>query len=549
MAALSAGMERAAPSAGWQGWGRRDLAAAILVALVALIVRAVYASAIVGPPADDPAYYVTVARNLYDGHGFTSNVIWQYGLPFNSPTHPAGEFWMPLASWLIYGAYLIAGVSWPAAQAPGVVIGSGLAVLAYAVGWRLFARMAGRRGLAMAAGLLVALNGVLAYQSVSADSSAPFALLAAIALWIAGSHFDPDNVGARRTVGRRAAWAACVGLLTGLAYLARSDGLYVVFAMTALTAIASLRCRSVESVAGWLLPMLAGAGAVVSPWLVRNLTVFGTPFPASATRLMFLTRYEDLFTYSEPPALDRWWAQGVPALLAIRGEALWHNWNGVLDFLFFPTVLLPVAGLLLLRHNRELAPAGWFGGLLLAGTALVFPVVTLAGTFYHDAGALAPFLAVGSVWAVRAGVGRLAAARRWRHDLFGLAYGALLTVVLAQFVLTLGVTAAEHRSQVERLGRVASWLEQRDSKVVISTEPYNLSYLTGGEALMLPSGEPPAVVLALARRYQARFVVITHEAGLYPAALRAISLSCDMSGPGDFCLAAGWSGAEIYAVR
>jgi hypothetical protein len=250
-----------------------------------------------------------------------------------------------------------------------------------------------------------------------------------------------------------------------------------------------------------------------------------------------------------PLTVERWWAQGLPTLLAIRGEALWHNWHDVLDFLVFPTALLPIAGLLLLRRRSELAPVWWFGALLLASTALVFPIATLAGTFYHDAGALAPFLAVGSVWAVKAGVDYLAALRRWRRDLFGLAYGALLTVVLAQLVLTWGVTGAEHRAQAARLTQVAAWLVESDARVIVSTEPYNLSYLTGGEALMLPTGEPPAVVLDLARRYRAEFVVITHEAGLYPGALRAIAPACAPAGSGDFCLAAQWTGAEIYAVR
>jgi hypothetical protein len=444
---------------------------------------------------------------------------------------------------------VITGVSWPAAQAPGVLMGSGLAVLTYAIGWRLFAGNAGQRGLATAAGLLVALNGVLAYQSVSADSSAPFALLGTLALWIAGRHFSSVALGATRIGRRQVVRAALCGLCAGLAYLARSDGLYVVLAMAAVTVLAGLRRRGVESMARWLLPMLAAAGLVVCPWLLRNLIVFGTPFPASATRLMFLTHYEDLFNYAAPPTLERWWSQGLPALLAIRGEALWHNWNGVLDFLFFPTVLLPIVGLVLLRRRSELTPAWWFGGMIVISTALVFPIATLAGTFYHDAGALAPFLAIGSVWAVKAGVDCLAVARRWRHDLFGLAYGALLTVVLVQLGLTLGVTGAEHRAQAVRLAQVASWLNERDAKGVISTEPYNLSYLTGGEAVMLPAGEPPAVVLDLARRYQAKFVVITHQAGLYPGALRAISQPCDVANPGDFCLAVGWGGAEIYAVR
>ncbi len=549
MTASSAGTNRPAANAGRKGRGWSGLGSPLLVALVALTVRVVYASAIVGPPSDDPAYYVTVARNLYAGNGFTSDVIWQYSLPFLTATHPAGEFWMPLASWLIYGAYLVAGVSWPAAQAPGVLAGSGLAVLTYAIGMRLFDGVGGQRVLATAAGLLVALNGVLAYQSVSADSSAPFSLLAAAALWTAGSKLDLDGTRVAPRGWRQVKWAALCGLLTALAYLARSDGIYLVFALSALAALGAWRQRRAAAVFGWWVPLLIAAGLMVAPWLARNLAVFGTAFPAPAARLMFLTRYEELFNFVVPPTLGQWWEQGLPSLLAVRGVALWHNWHDVLDFMFFPTVLLPVAGLVLWRGKQELAPFFWFSGLSLAGSALVFPVATLAGTFYHDAGALAPFLAAGAILALKVGVDRVAAVRHWGRDLFWLPYGALTVVVVAQLALTMGVTAAQHRAEARRLAVMAAWLAERPPETVICTEPYNLSYLTGGQALMLPVGEGPEAVLALARRYGARYVVVTHQAGRYPAALATISQRCDIGGGSDFCLAMQFADGGIYSVR
>ena len=80
---------------------RRDLALqALLVFVVALLVRILAASIVVFPQPEDTAYYVGVARNLLDGHGLTSNAIWSFQTPPLSFPRPAFEVWLPLPTFL-----------------------------------------------------------------------------------------------------------------------------------------------------------------------------------------------------------------------------------------------------------------------------------------------------------------------------------------------------------------------------------------------------------------------------------------------------------------
>jgi len=538
------GCERGAPA---DGGGAMVVLDALGIGLVALAVRMVFAAGIPIPPADDPAYYVTVARNLYEGRGFVSDVIWQYAIPFDSLMHPAGELWMPLPSWLMCLVFLAAGPSWRAAQAPGVLAGSGLAALTYLVGRSILTGQSSARALAWASGLLVAFNGLLAYQSASADSSAPFALLAALALWLVGG--GPLGAAGEEAV-RRASWMA-VGILLGLAYLSRSDVLFVVLGL----ALACWTAHRTARHGGWRLwhLLLAGlvAGVVVAPWLMRNVLAFGSPFPAPAARLALLTKYDDLFSYANPLTLDHWWSQGLSVLLTVRLDALWHSWHGVLDFLFFPTALLPATGLWLLRRRFGVVVVGWALVATLLATALVFPIVSRAGTFYHDVGAFAPWLGVGSVYAIKRGLGALAAARKWKQDFFWLTYGALLLVTVLQLALSLRAASIQHMAEQRRLAEAASWLAAHPSAVVISTVPYNLDYLTRQPGLMLPLGEGPGAVKGLAARYGARYVVVTGDYGLYPGVFRQSAGPCGEQQIGDvgLCLAYDGTEVQVFAIQ
>jgi hypothetical protein len=467
--------------------------AALALAGLALAVRVAYAQAVVFPGLDDPAFYVLVARNLAAGRGLVIDALWSYQLPFAAVSHPSHEYWMPLASLLMAPALALLGPGlWPA-QLPGLLAGALLAPFTWLVGRRALPATS-RAAIALAAAL-IALSATLAYQSASLDSAAVFALSAALALAVAA--------------GERRAAAAGAGLLAGLAYLARGDGLLLPFALALGWWL--LGRRSAERYA----LLAAGFALIAGPWWLRNWLAFGSPTPVSLLASAWQTSYLQTFNFARPAQLGDLLALGAGGILALRRDALLVAALQYVNATFAWGLLAPF-GLWHLRRRPLFALAGVYALLLLASTTLVFSVQTQFGTFYHSLGATLPFLALATVAALEDGLARVHRPQyRW-----------LAAVVLLGLALYLQASAfagvrREHLRLAAQFEAIAGWLEQEvePGAVVMTTQPHSLLYASGHPAIPLPAAEPPAAALAAAERYGARYLILTEAAGRYPDAL------------------------------
>jgi len=416
-----------------------------------------------------------------------------------------------------------------AAQLPGLLCGAVLPVLTYVLGRRVWS---GERGetLALYAALCVLSSATLLYQSASTDSAAPFALLAGLALWLAGDVALP---------GRDHKWAwrwPVAGALVGLAYLARADGILLL-----LVVPAAALWRRRASWAGWRDAALVVVGflASVAPWWARNAAVFGRPTPVSIVTAIALQDYTQLFNFNAPPTLAGLLERGVGFILDLRLRALWHN-LGVLVSTTFPYGVLGLPGFWLLRQRWPVAGGAGYGLLLYLVTALVFSVPTMAGTFYHSVGALTPWLAVGAVEVLCRAQALLSRVARQRLPLRPLALG-LLVLVVAQAFLAWPAVAARSRDEQAQFARLARWLQTHAApdEVVMTTQPHTLNYAVGHPAVMLPGGQPPGVVWAAAREFSVELVVVTNTFGLYPDALADAPGFEPLSGP---------EGVAIYRI-
>ena len=471
---------------------RADVWIAVGLLACAWAVRLLFASQLVFPPLDDPAFYVQTARNLAAGRGLVSDVLWTYQFPFAQVTHPSHEYWMPLATLLMAPWIRALGDAQLVAQLPGTLCGALLVPLTYALG-----RMvdpADRRKALAAAGLVL-FGALPIYQSASTDSAAPFALTAAAAL-MTGAR--AGETGSRR-------WASAAGLLGGLAYLARSDGLLVPLLLIGVL----VARRRAWALAGLL---LAAFAVPVVPWWLRNLAAFGVTQPVSPLIGAALQDYTQLFNWNDPPTLAALLSLGNGFAVALRGQALMHN-LGVWALIAFPYGIYGWLGCL--DRRRSVLWLGLaYGLLLLLTTALVFSVPTLAGLFYHSAGALLPWLAVGAVQAVAA----LAA----RRASLGLALAALTAaLVVAQVPIALPGAIHDARLNQAKFARAATWLGENASpgEAVIASQAHTLNYASGQPSLSLPAGQELAYVQDLARVYGARFIVLTESFGRYPREL------------------------------
>jgi hypothetical protein len=150
---------------------------------------------------------------------------------------------------------------------------------------------------------------------------------------------------------------------------------------------------------------------------------------------------------------------------------------------------------------------------------------------------LLPYQAVAALYAIERGLARVQRPR----------YRALAAIVL----LGLSVyrlygawqqAGPQHEAWRTQYAAVTDWLHAHApaGTVIMTSHPYSLLYASGYPSIPLPLAEPPAAALAAARRYGARYLVLTVPGGLYPEALNPA--------PPGFVLLDGTSGAQIYAL-
>ena len=151
----------------------------------------------------------------------------------------------------------------------------------------------------------------------------------------------------------------------------------------------------------------------VAPWYLRQLAVFGTLSPSTASgKVLFIRDIGEWNSITIPATLDHLLGMGWGPLLLTRV-------GGLVAALFIFSVL--VGALVLIpfllvgawKRRRDAAFGPYFGYafLLFAFSALVSAVHVPGGTFIHSAVALAPArLRAGAVGhRVRGGLGRAAA--------------------------------------------------------------------------------------------------------------------------------------------
>ncbi len=475
---------------------KRDVWIAFSLLLAGGGIRLALAARLEFPPLDDPAFYVQTARNLAAGRGLVSDVLWSYQFPLVGVTHPSHEYWMPMATFLMAPWIKAFGGALLVAQLPGILCGALLAPLTYLLG-RLVEP--DDRRIALGAALLTLAGAVPVYQSASTDSAAPFALLGASALLTGGLAIE-------RRSGRLSFFA---GLLGGLAYLARSDGMLTPL-LTGLFVLLHLRFsrRSFAMLA------LLGVGCALpmGSWWLRNLHAFGVIQPVSALTAAALQDYTQMFNWNDPPTLASLFARGSGFVAGLRLHALWHN-AGVWALIAFPYGIFGWLGLL--RTRRVVLTLGLaYAVALMLTSALAFSVPTLAGLFYHSAGVMLPWLAVGASL-VLAGL-----ATRRRSVAFGL-WTAMAILIVAQCALAWPSAIADSADNALKFDEAAAWLANHaePGEPVIASQAHSLNYVSGQPAMSLPAGQDVASVRALAERYGARYVLVTERVGNFPDAL------------------------------
>ena len=485
----------------------------LLLYALALVVRAALIWHFPDPAYPDSAYYVDVARSIHAGTGFNVDFIWIFaevgGVIPADPTLPipSNAHWMPLASIVqVPFLWLFGDVAW-AAAAPFALIGSLAAPLTWVI-----ARDAGARNfVAVGAGILVAIPLLSTVYMAQPDNFSLYQPLVIAALWMAAR--------ALRGSGSGLAFILA-GLLAGLATLARTDGLLVLGALGVVFLFDRWRAWRSQGVRGPAIPFAAGLAAVavfvlvMAPWWARQLAVFGSISPSSASgKVLFIRDIGEWNSISTPASLDHLLGMGIGPLLATRiGGAIAAGMIFVTLVCGFVLAPLMVIGGWIRRRSTDFGPFFAYAAMLFAFSALVSAVHVPGGTFIHSAVALAPYayilafegLVVSIVWV---------AARRPSWDessairIFGGAIIGFAVVLAVVGTVTVHSTWSARR---DRQTAVAGALEAAGSPTsdrVMSIDASSTKYWSGHGGVVLVN-DPLEIIHDVARAYDIRWLVL-----------------------------------------
>ena len=478
---------------------------------LALAVRAVLIWHFPEPAYPNSSYYVDVARALHAGQGFNVDFVWIFAevggkipadpmLPIPSNAH-----WMPLASMVQVPFLAVFGnVAW-ASAAPFALIGSLAAPLTWAI-----ARDAGARSwVPTGAGILVAIPLLSAVYLVQPDNFSLFQPLVAGSLWL----------GARGLKGSGRAFAGA-GLLAGLATLSRNDGLLVLAALGLAFAWDRWRAWRSAGARRPAIPFVAAVACValfalvMVPWWIRQLVVFGSLSPSTASgKVLFIRDIAEWNSITTPATLEHLLGMGLgPLVLSRIGglvAAVMIYVTLVAGFVLSPFIAI---GGWARRRSLDFGPFFLYAGLLFGFSALVSAVHVPGGTFIHSAVALAPHTYILALEGIVVGVAWVARRRpAWDADGAARFFGA--AAIGFALLCTVAGSLVVHANWAERADRfrtVAAALDAAGAAAtdrVMSIDASGTRYWTGRGGVVLVN-DPLDTVEAVARAYDIRWLVL-----------------------------------------
>ena len=276
-------------------------------------------------------------------------------------------------------------------------------------------------------------------------------------------------------------------------------------------------------------PLAAALGAValfavaVVPWYLRQLAVFGSLSPSTASgKVLFIRDIGEWNSITTPATLDHLLGMGIGPLLLTR-------LGGLVAALFIFSVL--VGALVLIpplvvgawHRRRDVAFGPYFGyaALLFAFSALVSAVHVPGGTFIHSAVALVPHAYVLALWGIVVAVGWVARRRAgWDAERAGRVFvgGAVAFGVIAAVAGSFAVHSGwdVKRTRMQAVGGALDAAGAPVSDRVMAIDASGNRYWTGHPGVVLVN-DPLATVEEVARAYDIRWLVL-ERADSVPAA-------------------------------
>ncbi len=495
----------------------------------------------------DADYYYATGLRIAKTGSWDEPFLWNY---LNEPEeipHPAFTYWMPMAGVISALGITLSGLqSFWGAKLGFILIASFLSPLtAYSAFTVTPSRWAG-----FLAGTLAIISGFYFVYLPATETFGIYMILGCtLFLLLMRLQVDIQEVApliaAGSTIVKRFVPYALaspfwiyilLGANVGLMYLTRADG--IIWLGMALAAILFQGYGLEKERADHRGPLhyilfpiclaLVGFLIICSPWFMRNILSFGSIFAPGLTKTLWLTDYDELYTFpASVLTFERWLKSGLIDILRVRGWAL--GLNSLTAFAVQGSIFLTpliVVGMWIKRKDWRVSigALGWLVTLLVM--TFIFPFQGARGGFFHAGAGFQPMF-----WAL-VPVGLLgvinwvAGFRNWEVEraikLFSVGVIGLsiaLTIFVSWRRLSDEDPSALYWGKSElAYQEIEAYLNNLDishEDVVMVNNPPGYYAMTGREAIVIPDGDLNTSLLT-AEKYKASYLILDEN---YPQGL------------------------------
>ena len=262
----------------------------------------------------------------------------------------------------------------------------------------------------------------------------------------------------------------------------------------------------------------ASAGAfllVVSPWLIRQAMVFGTPLPSAGGHTLWITSYNEQFSVGHEVSVATYLAWGWANIITSKISTLGVIAGRTLVLMGGFLVISFVGGLWFFRKRPDLAPFYVYFVALVVLMAGLFTFHAPQSAWYHSAPAWLGFglpLALAGLPPTATAIGRFwPFLRRPRTHAFLAGVGVLAAIVLSvlgSLSLYEGWVQGRERDEAAASFFVENGLTD---DVVMYREASALNLISGNPAVAIPY-DPFPVIEEAVRAYDVQWVVVSQQA-------------------------------------
>lgn len=483
-------------------------AAGLTLALVMAILQT-------GPGYMDAEYYTAGAINLTNGNGFWEPYIWNYLDNPQSLPHPAFTYWMPLPALLAaLGMFLTGNQSFLSARIIYILFYGLLPIFVF---W-LSRNYLKSPQYAWIPAVLSLFPGLYSIYFTLPESfllyllgGTAFMLVAFLAKW----KWLRSDMGWPR--------ALLVGGIAGIMHLTRADGWLWLGAGIFWVIWGSLqqnKTYKLRVAIKLFAVVIFGYSMAMGPWFWRNLNYYGTIMPPGGLQTIWLTNYDQTFSYpASNISISQWISEGLSTHFNNWGNALWAN---SLNLFVFQggIILLPlmIAGIWRLRHERWVQFMSGMWLLTFLTMTFVFPFSGPRGGYIHSASAYQVF---GWLMVIPGLESFALFLKRKRHlpisqsiTVLGI-FGILMMVGITIWGFSTRVVGPDRKNSKwtaneKAMQGVADYLEENGATlqdVVMVNDPPGFYLASQMRSIVIPYG-PLETAVAAAQQFNASYLLI-----------------------------------------